>query len=288
MKCFVIIPYADEFDAVYSQVQQAAQDAMPGEQIVCDHLRDVKSAGRITDDIVMSIREAAFCVSDVTGNNPNVMWETGYAMALGKPTILIGQDVARLPFDLKIHRIQPYSFPDLHLLRKDLARAIQQTLSRYDIKADSPVPEPIGGERPTIAVTGSMEGDPVRVRRRIEAILGPYTDRGVTWYCGSVGAVDEAALAYLSTKNERVVAVAYNRFDFSDFSRRLVQDKKIPIVDASVESVPKGIAGPSQRDLLFCMKADLVVLFWNGESRGTQELMRYYEQQGKNLLLGFI
>ena len=288
MKCFVIMPYAGEFNAVYTQVQQAVKNAMPGEQIVCNHLGDVKAAGRITDDIVTSLREAAFCIADVSGNNPNVMWETGYAMALGKPTILIGQDVAKLPFDLKVHRILPYSYENLSGLGQQLVAAIQQTLSRYDIKANFPVPEPVKGNSPTIAVTGSMEGDPVRVLRRVETILQPYLDRGAVWFCGSVGAVDEAVLVYLSAKKERLVAVAYNRFDFSDASRQLVQERRIPIVDASVESLPKGLTGPSARDIFFCMKADLVVLFWNGESTGTQKLIRYFEQEGKNLLVGFI
>ena len=36
------------------------------------------------------------------------MWELGYAMAMGKPTILIGQSTEALPFDLKIHRVLAY------------------------------------------------------------------------------------------------------------------------------------------------------------------------------------
>jgi hypothetical protein len=288
MKCFVIMPYAEDFNAVYAEVQRAAQNAMPGEQIDCNHLRDVKAAGRITDDIVMSLREAAFCIADVTGNNPNVMWETGYAMALGKPTILIGQEIEKLPFDLKVHRILPYTPQDFGRLGIELVKAIQQTLSRYDIKSNFPLPDPVKDGSPTIVVTGSMEADPVRVWRRIETILRPYLNCHATWYCGSVGAVDEVALEYLSARKERVVAVGYNRFDFSDAARRLVQDKRIPFVDASLEGLPKGLTGPSPRDIFFCMKADLVVLFWNAESTGAQKLMSYFEQQGKNLLIGFI
>src|SRR5687768_405336 len=113
MKCFVIMPFQPEFNAVYAEVQRGAREAMPEEQIICNHLGDVKAAGRITDDIVLSLREAAFCIADVTGNNANVMWETGYAMALGKPTILISQDLEKLPFDLKVHRILRYSLSDL-------------------------------------------------------------------------------------------------------------------------------------------------------------------------------
>jgi len=288
LKCFVIMPFAAEFDEVYKQVQRAVQDAMPGEDIVCNHLRDVKSAGSITEDIVCSLRDAAFCIADVTGNNPNVMWETGYAMALGKPTILIGQDVGKLPFDLKVHRILSYSREELSLLIKDLNTSIRQTLSRYEIKSNFPAPDSIKGDLLTIAVTGSMEAESLRISRRIESVLTPYTDRGALWFCGTGGSVDEAALVYLSSKKENVVAVAYNRFDFSEVSRRLVQDKHIPFLDASAESVPKGTKGPTQRDILFCMKADLIILLWDGESRGTQELVQYFQEQGKNLLIGFI
>lgn len=77
LKCFVIMPYAEDFISVYEEVRRAAQDAMQGEQTICIQLSHVQAAGRLTDDLVASPREAAFCIADATGNNPNVMWETG-------------------------------------------------------------------------------------------------------------------------------------------------------------------------------------------------------------------
>jgi hypothetical protein len=37
----------------------------------------------------------------MTGQNPNVFYEVGYAHAIGKPVILLTQDVKDIPFDLK-------------------------------------------------------------------------------------------------------------------------------------------------------------------------------------------
>jgi nucleoside 2-deoxyribosyltransferase len=288
LKCFVIMPYASDFDAIYAEVKRNAECAVPGTEIDCFHLRDVRAAGKITDDIIASLREAAFCIADVTGNNPNVMWETGYAMALGKPTILIGQDIGKLPFDLKIHRILSYCPSSLNELSEDLIKAIQQTLAKYEIKVDYNALERVKSSSTVIAVTGSTTADPIRVRRRIETFLSPYLARDTIWYCGSVGIVDETAIDYLSNKKQYVITVAYNRYDFTDISRRLVRERKIPFIDASVESLPNQLTGPSSRDIFFTTKVDLIVLFWDGRSQGTQELIHYFEQQGKNILVGFI
>jgi hypothetical protein len=36
------------------------------------------------------------------------------------------------------------------------------------------------------------------------------------------------------------------------------------------------------------VKSDLVVLFWDSHSQGTGQLVRYFEDSGKNLLIGFV
>jgi hypothetical protein len=67
----------------------------------CFRLDEARPAGRITDRLLSELRTATFCVADLTGNKPNVMWELGFAMALGKPTIVVAQTLDDLPFDLK-------------------------------------------------------------------------------------------------------------------------------------------------------------------------------------------
>jgi len=308
LKCFVIMPYRNDFDAVFKTVGEAATQALVGDQLECHWLKGVYAAGRITDDIIESLQKATLCVSDLTGGSPNVMWETGYAMALGKPTILIGQSIEKLPFDLKVHRVIEYSPDALAQLTPKLVEGIRQTLSKHEIKAKM---HPIRAEdvaAPCIVVTGSMDAEPARVARRVESLLSPYLGRGTTWYCGTAGNVDEAVLMFLMAHKERVVAVAYHCYDFSPNVRRLVESGKLSFIDASLEAIPKGLAGPSEprfslgrrtsskrivpggmaglteRDSFFCAKGDLIILFWDGKSRGTQQLIRYFTENGKNLL----
>ena len=45
--------------------------------------------------------KADLIVADLTGRNPNVFYETGYAHALNKRVILLTQRAEDIPFDLK-------------------------------------------------------------------------------------------------------------------------------------------------------------------------------------------
>ncbi|MBI3824047.1 MAG: hypothetical protein HY289_15370 [Planctomycetes bacterium] len=130
MKCLVIMPFKAEFDAIFKCVKAAAKRAATKPRLDCYWLKDIQAAGPITDDIVAGIQDSKFCIADVTGNNPNVMWETGYAMALGKPIILIGQRVESPPFDLRTHRLIAYRDDNLQALSKNLVSAIRQTVTR--------------------------------------------------------------------------------------------------------------------------------------------------------------
>jgi len=285
--CFVIMPFRREYDAVFAAICDAARSAVPGEQIECRWLKDVHAAGRITDDILDSLGKATLCIADVSESNPNVMWETGYAMALGRPTILLARDVANLPFDLKVHRVLGYSLTNLAAIKPVLAEALRQTLAKCELPAAARSGAPPAA-RASIAVTGSMRADPAAASRRIETLLTPYLGSDSVWYCGSAGTVDECAIEFLAARGERVWAVGYDRFDCSERVRHLVAEKKAAFLDASVESLPKGITGPHIRDLFFCVKSDLVILFWDSRSQGTGQLVRYFEDSGKNLLIGFV
>ncbi len=180
MQFFIMMPFADSFTPVLEVIKLAAVAALPQSPLAPIWLRDVHSAGKITDDILVGLNEAAFCVADVTGHNPNVMWETGYAMALGKPTILIGQDIRSLPFDLITHRVHEYSALDPGAFRRRLTEAIRQTLARYELKGTGgpalAVVDP--HHRLTITVTGSSIADEAPLRRRIEVALHPYLSPG--------------------------------------------------------------------------------------------------------------
>jgi len=105
-KCFLIMPYEPKFDDVQHHILSAAQAVEPGHQIECRRLDENRQAGRIIPRLEAAIRETDMCVADISDRNPNVMWETGYAMALGKEVILISHCDQPLPFDLNgLHHI---------------------------------------------------------------------------------------------------------------------------------------------------------------------------------------
>src|ERR1051326_4601359 len=95
-KAFVIMPFAEEFDGVFSQLIQSALSKF-----------DVARADReldqrnILETIVRGIAEADLIVADITTLNANVMYELGVAHALGRSVVMIAQDISELPFDIR-------------------------------------------------------------------------------------------------------------------------------------------------------------------------------------------
>lgn len=61
-------------------------------------------------DIIEPIYKADVVIADLTGLNPNVMYELGIAHTFNKKTIVITKDdLSKLPFDLKQYRAKDYS-----------------------------------------------------------------------------------------------------------------------------------------------------------------------------------
>lgn len=69
---------------------------------------------KITRTILNHIENDDLCVADLTGLNPNVMFELGYRMALKKPLIIIGSKemAGRIPFDVYDNRTAFYDSTD--------------------------------------------------------------------------------------------------------------------------------------------------------------------------------
>jgi hypothetical protein len=125
MNCFVIMPFAAEFDDVYAVIKSTVESAGQAQANRCFRLDESRPAGRITDRLVSELRSATICVADLTGTKPNVMWEVGFAMALGKPTVLITQSNGELPFDIKDMQTIQY---DRAQLNSSLSRPLRQSL----------------------------------------------------------------------------------------------------------------------------------------------------------------
>lgn len=109
-KCFVMMPFARDFDELYAQVIEPAILSEGFEPVRADRINLVGNALTVLKDAI----EACDCaLAVITGNNPNVMYELGFAHAQGKPVILLTQSEPEgaaldLPFDLKNEYVLQY------------------------------------------------------------------------------------------------------------------------------------------------------------------------------------
>lgn len=124
--CFILMPFepslAGMYEVIYNAVIQAGLKPLRADEIF--------SPGPIMEQIRSAIQQSRICIADLTGANPNVLYELGIAQALGKPSILLSQDISQVPFDIRHLRIVLYkdTLKGLTHLREDLAKALSQIL----------------------------------------------------------------------------------------------------------------------------------------------------------------
>lgn len=103
--CFVLMPFGQEWsDRVYKSLLRENIESLGIQCLRADNLKGTI----VMEDIWTKINQAAFIIADVTERNPNVMYEMGIVHSIGKPAILITQDLSNIPFDFKHLRHQEY------------------------------------------------------------------------------------------------------------------------------------------------------------------------------------
>lgn len=122
-RAFVLMPFAPHFDQVYRGGIKPALESLGW---ICQRADEVHRAREILDLIWEGIHVADLVVADLTGQNPNVFYEVGYAQALGRSTVLLTQDMNDVPFDLRSHQVVHYDAAesDWALLAEKLSRYV--------------------------------------------------------------------------------------------------------------------------------------------------------------------
>lgn len=126
--CFVLMPFSEIYDDIYRELIKPVILDNGLEVIRAD---EIFSPGSIMEQIRSAIQQSKFCIADVTGKNPNVLYELGIAQTIGKPTVLLVQDINDIPFDLKSNRFIIYDYRNLKSIEKakdELNKTIQQVL----------------------------------------------------------------------------------------------------------------------------------------------------------------
>jgi hypothetical protein len=101
------MPFTPELRPVYEDHIKAVASRL---SLSISRADDFFTAGAVMSDVWNAINASRVIVADCTGRNPNVFYEIGIAHTLGKPVILIGQDVGDIPFDVKHLRAIIYDF----------------------------------------------------------------------------------------------------------------------------------------------------------------------------------
>jgi nucleoside 2-deoxyribosyltransferase len=95
--CFILMPFDKAFDETYNLIRSCCENADTFGERVSEQIFD----STILERIYNQISKADIIIADMSGKNPNVFYEVGYAHALGKKTILLTQKIEDIPFDLK-------------------------------------------------------------------------------------------------------------------------------------------------------------------------------------------
>jgi hypothetical protein len=95
---FVLMPFNEDFDDIYKLgIKEAAKEVGAYAERVDEQI----FTEGILERVFNQISKADVIVADMTGRNPNVFYEVGYAHALGKIVLLLTQKADDIPFDLK-------------------------------------------------------------------------------------------------------------------------------------------------------------------------------------------
>lgn len=131
---FVLMPFDEAFSDIY---RLGIQETCSKREVVAERVDDQIYTETILERIYRQIDAADFVIADMTGRNANVFYEVGYAHAKKKLCILLTQDAADIPFDLKHHRHIVY--PSVVALRASLGAEIDWCLTKLATERTVPV-----------------------------------------------------------------------------------------------------------------------------------------------------
>jgi nucleoside 2-deoxyribosyltransferase len=118
IKCLLITPLSEDFLPLRRLIAEALQESGIEPALLEEELNVASASPEpVVEKVSKAIGRADFIIADLTGGNPNVMYEVGLAHAMRKPVLFIIQrdQQHRIPFDLRHQLFYAYdpSAPDL-------------------------------------------------------------------------------------------------------------------------------------------------------------------------------
>ena len=125
--CFVMMPFAEPLGGYYTTIYQPAIKKAGLTAVRAD--TDIFGTGKIIDQIWAGINSAKVLVAELTGRNPNVLYELGLAHALRKPVVLVSSNEGDVPFDVRHVRVIYYEMTDPFWGEKLISKVAENIVS---------------------------------------------------------------------------------------------------------------------------------------------------------------
>jgi hypothetical protein len=145
--CFVVMPFSGYVNTYYENIYRPAIEAAG---LIPRRADDVYRPSAIIEDIWELTKSAQIILADLTGRNPNVLYELGLAHAIAKPVVMVTQSIQDIPFDLTGLRIIEYQTQeatwaaDLH---NHIKQAVKEVLENPRRSVPATFLEARGGDR---------------------------------------------------------------------------------------------------------------------------------------------
>lgn len=124
---FAAMPFSSAYDDVYLVAMSYAAGAVGA---TCVRIDKEDFEGDIVSEIQKRIKQSAAVIADVSESRPNVLYEVGYAHALGKPIVHIcSTPMSELPFDVAHQNMLKYAAGQTFELRDRLARRLKAAIA---------------------------------------------------------------------------------------------------------------------------------------------------------------
>ncbi|MBF0345526.1 MAG: response regulator [Nitrospirae bacterium] len=117
---FVCMPFHLDFYDIYDSGIKPTVEKIG---FKCERADNIHYNSGIIEKVYSKIKSAHMIIADITGQNPNVFYEVGYAHALGKEVILITKKAEDIPTDLKNFNHIVHD-GKLHILKSELEKRI--------------------------------------------------------------------------------------------------------------------------------------------------------------------
>lgn len=134
-KLFIIMPMSGDKPS-YDDVNDSIKESAKLFNIDAFRIDESLSNEKITDRILSSIKDANFVIADLTDSRPNVFFEAGYALGIGKTPIFIATDGTKLEFDVKDYPI--IFFKSQRELREKLTKRLHMDIKNVKDTALQP------------------------------------------------------------------------------------------------------------------------------------------------------